>query len=213
MNGSQPNPLVVDYAGGGSLSASRDPWGNHNELYPMDADGINSLVWFLDPAIRALNQAIADLAPAHVYMTGISGGGWTTDLVAAVDTRIEAAYPVFGSMPFGLRTYAAYVDANDYEQSARQKTWAVVTPIEVFALGAFEARRRLHTLGTLEPVFTVTAAKLPRVRDFEARVNTLLDGGRLGSQQVWLDDTTANHEYSSAALAAIWADIQALHPL
>jgi hypothetical protein len=41
-------------------------------------------------------------------MLGLSGGGWSTTLAAAVDPRIQLSFPTAGSVPPGLfRTVAS----------------------------------------------------------------------------------------------------------
>ena len=48
----------------------------------------------------------------NILMVGISGGGWTTVLMAAVDQRINQSFPIAGSLPIHLRTY----DIGDIEE-------------------------------------------------------------------------------------------------
>src|SRR5438445_13772028 len=51
-------------------------------------------------------------------MSGISGGGWTTHLYAALDPRIKESFPVAGSLPSYLRTGACgSFETGDYEQN------------------------------------------------------------------------------------------------
>ena len=35
----------------------------------------------------------------HIVMAGLSGGGWTTTISAAIDPRITLSMPIAGSMP------------------------------------------------------------------------------------------------------------------
>ena len=36
-------------------------------------------------------------------MIGLSGGGWTTTVAAAIDPRVGLSIPVAGSLPFDMR--------------------------------------------------------------------------------------------------------------
>jgi hypothetical protein len=56
------------------------------------------LQWFLEPSIVAINELEARglVAPGVV---GLSGGGWTTIVVAALDRRVAKAFPMAGYTP------------------------------------------------------------------------------------------------------------------
>lgn len=84
------------------LGPNSGPFTSHNELVNVE----NGLCLFAEPIIRTLNHLGQD-----VCMIGISGGGWTTVLVAAMDDRIAKSYPVAGSLPLDL-----YVAGGDWEQ-------------------------------------------------------------------------------------------------
>eukprot|EP01043_Picozoa_sp_COSAG02_P103688 COSAG02_NODE_39697_length_414_cov_0.596825_2_plen_47_part_01 len=45
----------------------------------------------------AVNYAKNVLRYKHIVMVGISGGGWTTTVSAAIDPRIELSMPIAGS--------------------------------------------------------------------------------------------------------------------
>lgn len=56
---------------------------------------------FINPVSAVVNTE------SHVYMIGLSGGGWTTSVACALDARIEKCIAVAGSLP------------EDYPQSGR----------------------------------------------------------------------------------------------
>ena len=60
--------------------------------------------FFVEPVIVGINYAVAEGRYADVNMVGVSGGGWTTHLVAALDRRISESVPVAGSLPLYLRS-------------------------------------------------------------------------------------------------------------
>ena len=56
-------------------------------------------------------------------MAGLSGGGWTTTIAAAMDARISLSFPIAGSIPQDMRnpyekTWPVGNDREDYEQNA-----------------------------------------------------------------------------------------------
>jgi cephalosporin-C deacetylase-like acetyl esterase len=58
----------------------------------------------MEPVAAFINYAVKKSSPAEIVMTGISGGGWTTQLYSALDDRIKYSFPVAGSYPFFLRS-------------------------------------------------------------------------------------------------------------
>ncbi|HEX7666402.1 MAG TPA: hypothetical protein VF407_17870 [Polyangiaceae bacterium] len=67
------------------------------------ANGASPLLYFLDPVRRSINQAITDFGYTRIVMAGLSGGGWTTTLYAALDPRITTSVPIAGSLPMYMR--------------------------------------------------------------------------------------------------------------
>lgn len=53
--------------------------------------------FFIEPVVLAVNYAKA-LGYDEIVMLGLSGGGWTTTVSAAVDSRIKLSIPVAGSV-------------------------------------------------------------------------------------------------------------------
>jgi hypothetical protein len=83
--------------------------GNHNAL-PARTASLNYLRFFVEPAIRAMNEIDASSFDA-VHMTGLSGGGWQCPLLAAIDPRVQIAVGVAGSLPLSVTE-----SSRDWEQ-------------------------------------------------------------------------------------------------
>ena len=62
-------------------------WG-HGHLPALESDIFSPLKFFVEPIMVFLNYAIGEYRYDMVAMVGISGGGWTTALYAALDPRI-----------------------------------------------------------------------------------------------------------------------------
>lgn len=71
----------------------------HDALALLELDEFNPIKVFVDPVLSALNYLEKQRNYRFVFMTGLSGGGWTTTLYAALDPRISASFPVAGSLP------------------------------------------------------------------------------------------------------------------
>ncbi|KGF99797.1 MULTISPECIES: hypothetical protein [Prochlorococcus] len=63
----------------------------------------NYFRYFLEPIIAFINQASMDLPFDSISMTGISGGGWTTILMASIEERIKHSFPVAAPLPLAIR--------------------------------------------------------------------------------------------------------------
>jgi hypothetical protein len=133
-------------------------------------------------------------------MMGISGGGWTTVVYSALDTRITASYPVAGSFPFYLRDQLDANTAGDFEQT-NPAFYQHASYIDLYLLGAL-GRRQMQVynknddccfVGTWSATFA----------DYIQRTSTALGG----SLEVWVDNTAVGHTTSDVALERILADI------
>ncbi|MGA9343398.1 MAG: hypothetical protein WBV61_13820, partial [Rhodanobacteraceae bacterium] len=77
----------------------------HGWLFEPDqapASG-SGMRYFLDTTLRSLNYLLTQDSYTDVSMTGLSGGGWTTTIYAALDPRVKLSVPVAGSLPLYLR--------------------------------------------------------------------------------------------------------------
>ena len=75
---------------------------DHWWFLQWEKKGDAALRYFLEPCVLTANWAKAQ-GYQDLYMAGLSGGGWSTTFAAAIDTRINASFPVAGSTPCGLR--------------------------------------------------------------------------------------------------------------
>ncbi|CAE7378575.1 unnamed protein product [Symbiodinium natans] len=110
-------PLVgVNFSPGRSTN-----WTDHWWFQTLESGGESTIRYFCEPVILTINYALS-LGFKDVVLAGLSGGGWTTSLVAAMDSRITASIPVAGVLPWYLRFartasgFEATGDIGDYEQ-------------------------------------------------------------------------------------------------
>ena len=82
-------------------------------------------------------------------MIGISGGGWTTTLYAAIDDRISKSFSVAGSLPISLRIESR--DIGDYEQTHRE-FYSIANYLELYVMCSYgENRMQMHIFNKLDP--------------------------------------------------------------
>ena len=73
---------------------------SHHEWFEQwELKGDFPLRFFIEPVILCVNYAVNVLGYKHVVLVGLSGGGWTTTVAAAIDTRIKLSIPIAGSVP------------------------------------------------------------------------------------------------------------------
>ena len=99
-----------------------------------------------------------------VSMIGISGGGWTTSMAAAVDTRIKLSVPVAGSEPLYCRnadpasigdTEQCYAPMYDENIAPNGSGGGVATWLEIYALGGYgEGRKQIMVTNLYDYYFS-----------------------------------------------------------
>lgn len=72
---------------------------NHEWFAQFEAQGVHTMRYFLEPAVLSINYALEELGYEHIIFMGLSGGGWTTTLMGAIDPRITLSMPIAGSIP------------------------------------------------------------------------------------------------------------------
>lgn len=206
VEGYNPSTFEYNLAGGGTTTIN-----GHDDAATIEADGTHPFRWFIEPVIQAINYLELEYGFERIAMTGISGGGWTTDFAAALDPRIGRSYPTFGSMPFSMRTPSGPGDGGDWEQFAARSWWETLTQPGrdhelAYLLGCVDSgRRRMQVLGDNEPVFPALTVHV-EILAYEAWVDERVP---VGQHDVLIDTTAASHQYSAETIAAIVADMTA----
>jgi hypothetical protein len=72
----------------------------HNQMALLQPSDGHALRFLLEPVGALLHHTDYET----VAMVGLSGGGWATTLMAALDERIDYSFPVAGSLPLSIRT-------------------------------------------------------------------------------------------------------------
>lgn len=190
------------------------PSGRYMKLYdhtPMDhleRRGLDLMPIFFSPITRGLNHVEKTFRYQSIDMTGISGGGWTTHVYAAVDPRIRRSYPVAGSLPHDLRIRKR--DRGDYEQFAHRRMYDAAGFIEMMALAAMgHERAQVQILNEYDSCCFAGRDHREDIAQYEALVNRVLRANDAPARfRVWVDSTHTSHKISDAALAFIFDDLE-----
>lgn len=174
---------------------------SHNHFQLIDNSNFSSMKFFVEPVIVSLNY-ISQNYNFHTYkMIGISGGGWTTIIVSALDDRIKHSYSISGSIPIFLRTSPS--DLGDYEQT-NTDFYKLANYLELYLLSSYgEDRRLIQIFNQYDPCCFSGD-------NFQIYVDVLQNKLKeLGSGyfSAYLDNTHYEHKISNFAIELILEDI------
>ena len=94
LTGSMNSRPLIDHPRVGRIQLN-DP----DDLQLLNSPRYSSLAYFITPLVAALNYALDHRSYERIGATGFSGGGWTVQIFAALDPRVQATYSVEGSVP------------------------------------------------------------------------------------------------------------------
>ena len=129
--------LNVEWLGTGQLSTKGFAHERMSQLDVCGASGLTPVLFVNEVAAWMYYCRYPTPYPQRVAVTGLSGGGWQTIVISALDTRITLANPVAGYSSFLMRTDYA-TDLGDQEQTPVD----LATVADYCHLTAMLARRR-----------------------------------------------------------------------
>lgn len=192
----QPSGVAVTLPSFGELTIRE-----HRQMTYLDeiTDG-HPLRYFVEPVIAAVNLAEA-MGYTNIYVTGLSGGGWTTILAAAVDQRIDASYPVAGGLPLGLRFDRPQRNWGDWEENLPE-LFQIASFEDLSILGAAR-RSQIQVLNE----YDICCYNDSRYLDFAPAIQAVIEplGGHF---EIYWSRGEFLHRANPAALEVILTDMQ-----
>lgn len=170
----------------------------HDHMKFLQPKTGHPIKYFIEPVLIALNYFENNFNYSDVSMVGISGGGWTTTLAAALDTRIQKSFPVAGSYPIYLRsTFEG--DWGDYEQTTPE-VYKTVNYLELYILGSYGFdRKQLQVINQYDSCcFSGT-----KWRTYEGIVREHVHELGAGEFDLFLDSSHKGHVISEATMKRI----------
>jgi hypothetical protein len=159
---------------------------NGNYPYPLS--------FFFKPLIASLNWLDRSGFTA-IYMTGLSGGGWTTSVYPAMDSSISISFPVSGSWPLGIR-----MDLRDSEQGYLPVFGELLDYHELYTLACLAPPRRMLQINSRFDACCYTGSTA-HVYYADSVSKVLANTG--GAYKFYLDESHLSHKISSRALQVI----------
>ena len=139
-------------------------------------------------------------------MAGLSGGGWTTTIYAAIDPTIRCSFPVAGTIPLYLRSGGSVGDREQYEASF----YRIAGYSDLYILGAHgRDRKQVQILNRRDDCCFGQAqhdaqssgmSYTDAMRDYERRVLAALEGIGHGSFRLEIDEIAPSHMISHHAI-------------
>jgi len=183
-------------------------WG-HDQLFKIKTAG-SPIKFFLESTLVSLNYMEKNFPEYKRFsMIGLSGGGWTTTVYAAIDPRVTISIPVAGSLPL----YMSYgISRGDVEQNY-DNFYRLAGYPDLYVLGSYgSGRKQIQILNRRddccfgESQHDTSASGLPfepAVRRYEAKVVATLKQLGSGSFKVRIDEKATGHQISQYALDKI----------
>jgi hypothetical protein len=176
---------------------------SHDHMKFLSPESGHPVKYFIEPVIIALNYINESFDYLSISMVGISGGGWTATLVAAVDTRIGYSFPVAGSYPIYLRSHSQR-DWGDYEQTVPE-LYKKVNYLELYVLGSHgENRKQIQIINQFDAC-CFAGVKWQTYKDVvKERVHQLGSG----KYDLFMDSSHTKHLISDIAMSRILDELE-----
>jgi len=188
-----------------------DCTGGHDAMFQIPTPG-NPMRFFVEPVIHGLNylstRSREDQFPRyrHFHMAGLSGGGWSTTICAALDPRILTSFSVAGTMPLYLRSGGSVGDREQFDPAF----YSLAGYPELYVLSGSGRKRvqyQIHVRGDdccfgerQHDLKKSGAAYEESLRAYAARVQTTLAKTGGGRFELVVDEVAPSHMISHHAI-------------
>lgn len=185
-----------------------DCTGGHEKMFQMTNVTGSPIKFFLEPTAISLNhlktRSRAGRFPAYraFHIVGLSGGGWTATVYAAIDPTIRCSFPVAGTIPLFLRSGGSIGDREQFEPTF----YRLAGYPDLYILGAHgQGRRQVQILNRRDDCCfgqsqhdekKTGLSYADATHEYEARVCAALKDIGPGSFRLEIDETASSHMIS-----------------
>ena len=174
---------------------------DHEKMKFLQPDSGHPVKYFVEPVVEVINYLESNFKYKDIAMIGISGGGWTTTLVSALDSRIKYNFPVAGTYPIYLRSER---DWGDWEQTIPELLHNS-NYLEMYILGAYgKGRKQIQIINKYDACCFAGTKWKTYYSEVSNRVKDLNNG----NWDLWLDDTHKEHKISEYILEKILNEME-----
>ena len=180
----------------------------HDKLFDLRPRAGSPVQYFMEPIARTVNYLVTHHQElVEIDMIGLSGGGWTTTLYAAIDPRIVKSIPVAGTLPLYLRGAHYNHDLEQYVASL----YRIAGYQDLYVLGATgNGRLQLQILNRYDDCCfgekQHTAGSPPytdAIRQYQRDVQNTLGQLKSGAFALHLDESAHYHQISTDAIQKV----------
>jgi pimeloyl-ACP methyl ester carboxylesterase len=188
--------------------AACGPDGVHDKLFATPLKSGIAVQFFMEPVARTINYLVKHRPDLEEFdMVGLSGGGWTTTLYAALDPRVIKSFPVAGTLPLYLRGDHYNHDLEQYFNPL----YKIAGYKDLYVLGAAGVGRmqvqilnryddccfgeNQHTVGP--------PSYLDSVREYEHDVQSTLRSMQSRGFSLHIDESAHYHQISPEAIEKV----------
>lgn len=197
--------------------------GGHDAMFKTNLVG-SPIKYFLEPTAISLNYLKSRNRSDHFpnyrafHMAGLSGGGWTTTIYAAIDPTIRCSFPVAGTIPLYLRTRGSVGDREQFEPTF----YGIASYPDLYILGAQgRGRKQVQILNRRDDCCFGEAQHDAKssgadyanaMSEYEGRVRAELQKIGRGSFRLVIDEIAPSHMISHHAIEkVILPELQSAH--
>src|SRR5262245_3599675 len=164
---------------------------------------------FLEPVIQNINYFETLSGLSDITMIGFSGGGWTTHMAAAIDTRIRLSIQIAGSAPLYYLNSTGNIDGDEKEYiplyneniAPDGSGGGVATWLEIYALGGYgNGRKQIMVTNEFDTCCYFGTFAYAFKSIVSHTVSDLLGQGKW---DYYLDSTTRSHEITINTLLGV----------
>ena len=174
---------------------------SHNQFELLENENFTPIKFFVEPTIIVINYLENNYDFNSYYMIGISGGGWITTLIPAIDDRITQSFSIAGSYPFFLRSESK--NFGDYEQH-HLELYEFANYLDLYVMSSIGPDRKFIQIFNMYDPCCFDGTSFTEYEDEIIETVEKFDNGYF---KIYLDDTHKEHAISEHALEIIINEI------
>ena len=175
---------------------------SHNSMEFLELEQGHPIRYFIEPVISAINYIEKKYRYDRICMMGLSGGGWTTVLSAAIDPRIKLSFSVAGSLPLHLS-----IARRDFEQ-IDARMYRKFNYLELYLMASYgEGRKHFQINYLYDPCCFYGMSALTYKHALEKRLRTLGSG----EYELIIEKEHYMHSFSEETVNKVLTELRDRH--